>query len=264
MTEEEKQKIEETPEAKPAETPKPAKKRVRLEKPAKKTLEVPETEPRDTAEQVRQMPRGKAVAEKRKFDFKMFGKWSSDVQILDQGLKPYINLTSYYVPFSAGRAIKKQFWKSKKSIVERLMGKLLVPGHKGKKHVWTSGVQGGKVATIYNVIKKTFEIIEDRTKKNPVEVFVRALETGSPREGVATIEYGGVRYPKAADLAPQRRLDLALRWMTQGAFIASRKNKKHIWDALAEEIIATSTGDQQKSNCLTKRQELERQAAASR
>jgi len=204
------------------------------------------------------------VEKKHKFNFKIFGRWAVDFPILDQGLKPYINITPYYFPYTAGRSIKKQFWKSKKSIIERLMGKLLVTGHKGKKHVWTSGVQGGKTITIYNIIKKTFEIVETKTKKNPLEVFVRALEVGSPREGVATIEYGGVRYPKAADLAPQRRIDLALRWMTQGSFMSSRKNKKHMWDALAEEIIATANNDQQKSNCLTKRQELERQAGASR
>lgn len=204
------------------------------------------------------------VEKKHKFNFKIFGRWPADVVVMDQGLKPYINLTPYYFPFSAGRSIKKQFWKSKKSIIERLMGKLLVPGHKGKKHVWTSGVQGGKTITVYNIIKKTFEIIEAKTKKNPVEVFVRALEVGSPREGVATIEYGGVRYPKAADLAPQRRIDLALRWMTQGAFMGSRKNKKHIWDALADEIIVTANNDVSKSMCISKRLELERQASASR
>ena len=122
----------------------------------------------------------------------------------------------------------------------------------------------GKKSTAEHVVYEAMEIIERDSKKNPLEVFVRALEVGSPREGVATIEYGGVRYPKAADLAPQRRIDLALRWMTQGSFMSSRKNKKHMWDALAEEIIATANNDQQKSNCLTKRQELERQAGASR
>ena len=201
---------------------------------------------------------------KSKFNFKLFGKWPWDVQVLDLGLKPYINLTPFYVPYSAGRAIKKQFWKSKKSIVERLMLKLMVTGHKAKKHYWTSGVQPGKLSTQYGLVKKTFEIIEQKTKKNPIEVFVRAIETGSPAEGIATIEYGGVRYHKAADLAPQRRVDLVLRWMTQGAFAGSRKNKRHVWEALADEIIGTANNDQVKSNSLAKKLELERQAAANR
>jgi len=52
--------------------------------------------------------------------------------------------------------------------------------------------------------------------------------------------------------------------MTQGAFNASRKNKRHVWDALADEIIAASNNDATKSNCLTKRTDLERQAGGSR
>lgn len=198
-----------------------------------------------------------------KKNIKLLGTWSFDVEVKDPGLKPYINLTPVYIPYSAGRAIKKQFWKSKKNIVERLIGKLMVPGHKGKKHYWSSKHLPGMYPTQLNIIRKTFETIEKKTNKNPIEVFVRAIEIGTPCEGIATIEYGGVRYPKAADMAPQRRIDLALRWMVQGAFIASRKNKKQMWQALADEIIATASNDP-KSNCITKKTELERQAAASR
>ena len=196
-------------------------------------------------------------------NFKLFGLRETNIEVLDMGLKPYINLTFMHVPYSAGRNIKKQFWKSKKSIVERLMGKLMITGHKGKKHYWTSGIQTGQINTQYRIVKKTFEIIEKKTQKNPIEVFVRALEKGSPTEGIASIEYGGVRYHKSADLSPQRRIDLALRWMTQGAFQKSRKNKKRIWDALAEEIISASEGDA-KSNTVAKGVELQRQAQASR
>jgi small subunit ribosomal protein S7 len=225
----------------------------------KKVAETTET----ATEKKEEQPKA-AEAPKPKFDFKIFGRWSADVQVVDLGLKPYLNLTAYYVPYTAGRTVEKQFWKSKKSIVERLMARLMVSGHKGKKHYWTSNVNTGKITTQYKIIKKTFELIEQRTKKNPIEVLVRAFEVGSPKEGIATIEYGGVRYPKSADLAPQRRVDLALRWMTQGSFIASRKGKKAIWEALADEIMGTAAGDQSKSNCLAKKLEIERQAGASR
>jgi small subunit ribosomal protein S7 len=246
--------------AQPIEETKP--KRVRVKKGQETKPEGIETKPEiqtPVKTEVKQ-----EVPQKPKFDFKVFGRWSMDIQVFDQGLKPYLNLTGYYVPYTAGRTIEKQFWKSKKSIVERLMAKLMVTGHKGKKHLWTSNYNTGKTPTQYKIIKKTFEIIEQRTKKNPIEVLVRALEVGSPKEGIATIEYGGVRYPKAADLAPQRRIDLALRWMTQGAFTSSHKGKKHIWDALADELVGTASGDPQKSHCLAKKLELERQAGASR
>jgi small subunit ribosomal protein S7 len=207
-------------------------------------------------EEVRPLPNYRA-------NIKLFGRWPTNVEVRDAGLKPYVNLNAVYVPYSAGRAIKKQFWKSKKSIVERLALKLMVTGHKGKKHYWTSNVNTGKGSTQFRVIIDAFEIIEKKTGKNPIEVLVKAIETGSPREGIATIEYGGVRYPKAADLAPQRRIDLVLRWIIQGAFLASLKGKNHIQQTLADEIIATAAGDS-KATAMSKRTDLERQAAASR
>lgn len=246
------------------------------EKPAEKPIEKP-AEPKRTEFAGPQKSQGdflgkpkpkrikiEKTPEMQRPAMKLFGRWSTEIEVRDLGLKPYINLSPMFVPYSAGRTIKKQFWKSKKSIVERLVGKLMVPGHKGKKHYWTSGPDSGKINTQYNIIKKTFEIIEQRTKQNPVEVFVRALEVSTPREGIATIEYGGVRYPKAADLAPQRRLDLTLRWMVQGAFVHSVRGKKHISETLADEIIAARNSDASKSNAVNKRIELERQAGASR
>ena len=200
------------------------------------------------------------------FRFKIFDRWDSDIEVRDHGLKPYLTLSPVLVPYSAGRTASKQFHKSKKNIIERLMNKIYVAGHKGKKHWRTTGCNTGKITTVYKIVKKAFEIIEQKTQKNPIEVFVRALESGSAREGTATIEYGGVRYPKAADLAPQRRIDLVLRWITQGAYnsSANAKTKKAIWQTLADEIIATADGDTAKSNSIKKKIELERQAAASR
>ena len=200
------------------------------------------------------------------FSFKIFDRWDTNIEVRDMGLKSYLNLSPVLVPYSAGRTVKKQFHKSKKNIVERLMAKLFVAGHKGKKHWRSSGHNTGKITTVQKIVIKAFEIIEQRTKKNPIEVLVRAIEVGSPKEGTATIEYGGMRYPKAADLAPQRRIDLALRWITQGANAASAAagTKKAIWETLADEIIATANNDSAKSNCIKKKFELERQAAASR
>ncbi len=200
------------------------------------------------------------------YDFKLFNKWNvSEVNVSDVSLQPYINLSPVLVPRSHGRNIEKQFWKSKKNIVERLLNKLMVAGHKGKKHWRTSNINTGKTTTIYKIIINSFNIIESKTKKNPVQVFVDALCKACPKEGIATIEYGGVRYPKAVDISPQRRIDLALRWISQGAYASSAnaKTKKTIQQALADEIMLAAQRDQ-KSNCVTKTIELERQAAASR
>src|SRR3989338_3920037 len=98
---------------------------------------------------------------------------------------------------------KIRFWKSKYSIFERFMNKLQVPGHKGKKHKLTSGHCTGKYDTAFLILEKTFEIIEKKTNKNPIEIFVRALENAAPREEITTIEYGGARYPQSVDCSPQ-------------------------------------------------------------
>src|SRR3989338_2284990 len=147
-------------------------------------------------------------------DFKLFNKWDvKGVVVEDPGLKSYIRLQSVLVPRTYGRNANQRFGKSKLNVVERLMNKLMVPVHKGKKHYRSSGHITGKGSHVYNVVQKCFEILEAKTKLNPVQVFVKALENAAPREEVTSIEYGGARYAQAVDCAPQRRIDIALRQM---------------------------------------------------
>ncbi len=197
-------------------------------------------------------------------DIKLFNRWdTSAISVTDPGLQDYINIKPIIIPRTGGRNIGTQFWKSKNNIVERLINKLMIPGHKGKKHKLTSGHCGGKGTTAYAIVEKTFTIIENKTKKNPVEIFVKAVENAAPREEITTIEYGGARYPKAVECAPQRRVDFALRLMVQGSYAASFGKKKSIENALSEEIIKAYMMDQG-SAALSKKLELERQSDASR
>lgn len=194
----------------------------------------------------------------------LFNRWDTEgINVSDKGLQGYINLSPIIVPKTGGRNVKTQFWKSKNHIVERLITKLMVPGHKGKKHKMSSGHCCGKGTARYESVENTFELIEKKTGKNPVEVFVKALENAAPREEITTIEYGGARYPKAVECSPQRRIDIALRMMTQGAYAKSFNSKKKIEAALADEIIKAYNLDTD-SNAIAKKLELERQADASR
>ncbi len=198
-------------------------------------------------------------------EFKIFGMWDiKDVFVEDPGLRKYIGLNPVLVPRSFGRNANQRFAKSKLNIVERLMNKLMVPGHKGKKHFRTSSHMTGKSMNVYNAVRKCFEIIEQNIKQNPVAVFVKALENAAPREEITTIEYGGARYPQAVDCAPQRRVDIALRQFTQGTYSKSFGKKKTLAQALADEILAAYRGDQAGSQAIAKKLELERQAASSR
>ena len=145
------------------------------------------------------------------------------------------------------------------------MNKMMVSGHKGKKHYRSSGHHTGKYISIMKLVENAFDIIEKKTKNNPFEVYIRAIENGAPCEGVTTIEYGGVRYPKAVDLSPQRRIDLVLRWICQGAYHAKagRGKRDSVAELLAKQIMLTAAGDQA-ANAVQKRFETERSAVASR
>jgi len=197
-------------------------------------------------------------------DIKAFNRWSvKGITVQDPGLREYINLDPKIIPKTGARYAGARFYKSKTFIVERLINKIMIPGHKSKKHFITSYKSTGKSQLAYSLVEATFKAIENRTKQNPIAVFVKALENAAPREEIITIEYGGARYPKAVECAPQRRIDLALRYMVQGAFTKSFNSKKGAVNALADEIIAASQLNNS-SNAIKKKLDIERQADASR
>jgi len=197
-------------------------------------------------------------------DIKVFNRWSvNGIKVEDPGLKGYINLEPKIIPKTGARYAGARFYKSKTFIVERLINKIMIPGHKGKKHFITSYKSTGKSQSAYSLVEETFKVIENRTKQNPITVFVKALENATPREEIITIEYGGARYPKAVECAPQRRVDIALRYMVQGAFTKSFNSKKGAVNALADEIIAAYQLNNS-SNAIKKKLDIERQADASR
>ena len=202
--------------------------------------------------------------QKYAMEIKAFNKWSTaGISVADPGLKGHVGLEPKIVPKTGGRFAKQRFYKSKIFVVERLINKLMVPGHWGKKHKRTSYTASGRSMTAYNLVEKTFEVIEQRTKQNPVKVFVEALENAAQREEIISIEYGGARYPKAVECAPQRRIDVALRHFTQGAFSKAFNNKKTIVEALADEIIHAYNKSSM-STAVAKKYEIERQADSSR
>ena len=197
-------------------------------------------------------------------DIKIFNRWSLEgIKVDDPGLQQYVTLQPRIVPKTGAKYAGNKFHKSKTFIVERLINKLMVPGHKSKKHFKTSGHITGKAQTAYGIVEETFKQIEKTTKENPIKVFVKALENAAQREEIVTIEYGGARYPKAVECSPQRRVDLALRYMTQGAYHRTFNTKKSIVSSLAEEIVSAYRMSSA-SNAIAKKLEIERQSDSSR
>jgi small subunit ribosomal protein S7 len=195
---------------------------------------------------------------------KAFNRWdTAGIQVQDPGLVRYIGVEPKIVPKTGARYAGNRFHKSKTFIIERLMNKVMVAGHKAKKHKFSSGHNTGKSQTVYAIMEKVLTIIETKMKQNPIAVVVRAIENAAPREEIITIEYGGARYPKAVECAPQRRIDIVLRQMTQSAASKAANSKRAIEETLADEIIAAFQQNQN-SQAYSKKLELERAADASR
>ena len=191
----------------------------------------------------------------------LFRKWDlSDIEIKDRGLKNAISLKKIIMPLDFGRSALKRFNKAEVNIVERLANKLM---HFGKKYAKNTGRMGGKKIQSINTVKTAFEIIHLKTGKNPVEVLVRAVENSAPNEDTTRIVYGGTVYHVSVDVAPIRRVDLALRFIADCVKEATFSNPKAIEEHLSEQLIAAAENDPNAPS-IKKKHELERVAQASR
>ena len=203
------------------------------------------------------------MASENNYNFKLFDLYDiSEIEVKDPGLKPVINLQSKLVINSHGRNVQK-FGALKINVVERLMNRIAVAGHRGKKHKISKGDASGKYSKNMKIVLESFQLIEKRTQKNPVAVLVQAIENAAPRDEITVIEYGGARYPQAVDVSPIRRINLVLRWMTQGASDKSFNKKKTFAEGLAEEIVLASENNGE-SFAMRKKNESEKQADSAR
>lgn len=212
------------------------------------------------------MPVKLALKNTDKMDFKLFGKWDfNQVKVKEKGLERYICLDPLYLPHSAGRKVGKQFGKSEVNIVERLVNRLMRSGQGTKKisgkYIRGIGNTGSKQKAI-KIVREAFEIIEKRTKKNPIQVLVDAVVNAGPREETTTIIYGGIRYQKPIDVSAQRRVDFALKYISLGALFSAFNSKIPIQEALAEELINASNSNT-KSYSVQRKEEVERIAKSA-
>ena len=191
----------------------------------------------------------------------LFRKWDvSDIEIKDIGLKNAISLKKSVIPMSFGRSALKRFNKADVNIVERFVNKTM---HFGKKYAKNTGRMAGKKIHSFNFVKAAFDIIYLKTGKNPVEVLVRAIENSAPNEDTTRIVYGGTVYHVSVDVAPIRRVDLALRFIADGIKEATFSNPNTIEEFLAEHLILAANNDPNAPS-VKKKNELERIAQASR
>jgi len=198
-------------------------------------------------------PRKKPARKKPSYQLKLFERWDlSEVVVHDKGLERYINLSPIVLPHTAGRHANKPFGKGRTNIVERVINNIM-----------RSEMYTGKKSKAIAVVRQAFEIVEAQAKRNPVQVLVDALEKAAPREEVTRLRFGGISVPRAVDVAPSRRLDMALRNVCGGAVQSSFKSPKPIEECLADEILKASRGEIE-SAAISKKEELERIAVSAR
>jgi small subunit ribosomal protein S7 len=184
---------------------------------------------------------------------KLFGEWSYDgIEIRDIGLKRYLNLKPVYLPHSGGRHEARKFRKSDMNIVERLINNLMRPGS-----------SGGDKSRIINSFRTALKIINLKTGRNPVEIIVRAIENSAPNEDTTRIGYGGVVYRLAVDISPQRRIDMAMRFLVKGIKNQTFSKKKSLEEVIAEQLIGAANAEGN-NFAIRRKQEHERVAQSSR
>jgi small subunit ribosomal protein S7 len=192
----------------------------------------------------------------------LFGKWKfDDVKVEDPGLVKYVNLKPIILPRTYGRK-SGDFRKNDMNIVERFMNKLQVTGHAGKRHKLSSGHFCGNYQTIMRETEKAFATIEKK-KGNPIQVLVKAIENSALYEEITAYQMGGMIARKAVITAPQRRVDLALRLITQGMLRATFKNKRKLGEVIASELMAIADNDS-KTLPIRERNRIEKEAEGAR
>lgn len=201
--------------------------------------------------------------DKKPIEFKIFDMYDvSEIRIEDPGLKDVINLQPKLIVKSQGRNVVKH-GQTKINIVERLMNRLAVAGHRGKKHKIILGTNTGKYSKNMGIVLRALKMVEERTKKNPIAVLVKAIEHSAPMDEITVIEYGGARYPQAVDVSPIRRVNLAIKNIVHGAGDRAFGKKKSIVEGLADEIVLAyeKSGE---SLAIKKKNESEKQADSAR
>ncbi|TFG06807.1 30S ribosomal protein S7 [Candidatus Thorarchaeota archaeon] len=196
-------------------------------------------------------------------DLLLFGRWdSTNVEITDVGLSRYISLKPVLIPHTSGRHASKRFHKSQVPIVERFVNKLLNAGRRKDKKTRT-GRNAGKKTHAISILRRAFEMIDYRTGLNPIQVLVTAIEKAAPAEETTRISYGGMAYPRSVDVAPQRRIDLALRYLAVGAVRSAHKSAKSLEECLVDELLLAYKGDAA-SFAVARKEERERVARSAR
>jgi small subunit ribosomal protein S7 len=116
----------------------------------------------------------------------------------------------------------------------------------------------GKKSTARDLTYKAFDIIENKTKKNGLEIFKKAIGNTQPLIEVKSRRVGGATYQVPTEVRPERRSALAMRWIKR---YARERNDKSMALKLASELISASNGE---GSAVKKKEDTHKMAEANK
>jgi small subunit ribosomal protein S7 len=116
----------------------------------------------------------------------------------------------------------------------------------------------GKKAVAERIIYGAFASIEEKSKKNPLEVFSIAISNVKPIVEVKSRRVGGANYQVPVEVRPSRRLALSMRWLRDAA---KKRGEKSMTARLANELMEAAEG---RGAAMKKRDEVHRMADANK
>jgi small subunit ribosomal protein S7 len=116
----------------------------------------------------------------------------------------------------------------------------------------------GKKSTAEGIVYGAFEIVEGKTKTDPLGVFKQALENVAPAIEVRSRRVGGATYQVPVEVRTERRQALAIRWLIQAA---RGRNDKTMVERLSAELMDAANN---RGNAVKKREDTHRMAEANR
>ncbi|MEN3026269.1 MAG: 30S ribosomal protein S7 [Chlorobiota bacterium] len=119
-------------------------------------------------------------------------------------------------------------------------------------------MRDGKKSIARRIVYESFDIIRERTRKDPLEIFRKAIANVAPVVEVRSRRIGGANYQVPMEVREDRRIALAMRWIKQ---YARERRDKSMALKLAAELIAAANGE---GNAVRKRDEVHRMAEANR
>ena len=116
----------------------------------------------------------------------------------------------------------------------------------------------GKKGVAQKIVYEAFDIVKEKTDRDPLEVFEQAMENIMPVLEVKARRMGGATYQVPMEVRPDRRQTLGLRWITKYSRLRSEKTMK---ERLAGEIIDAVNGT---GGSVKKREDTHKMAEANK